>query len=101
MRSFVPIIRTIQKSNICYNFRYNNKPNEFLIECDIRPKTDLDHLILSEIYNTVEFLKKHRYDPSEIYEGELLEELKSVGDPVEEPLNIINDFIYVLNTMGE
>ncbi len=61
----------------------------------------MDDIIRAEISDTVEFLKEHRYDPSEIYEGELLEELKSVPDPAEEPLKIIHDFMDVLETMGE
>lgn len=82
-------------------FRYNCKPTEYLLECDIRTKDDLDEHILEEVQDTVEFLKEHRYDPSEIYDGELLEELKAVPDPTEEPLNIIKDFLDVLNTMGK
>lgn len=66
----------------------------------MRKKDSLDDVIRSEISDTVEFLKEHRYDPSEIYEGDLLEELRSVPDPAEEPLNIIRDFVDVLDTMG-
>lgn len=82
-------------------FRYNCKPVEYLIECDMRLEDDLDSIILEEVSDTVSFLEDHRYDPSEIYEGELLEELKTVPDPTEEPLNIINDFMDVLNKMGK
>ncbi|XP_065199938.1 endoribonuclease Dcr-1 [Planococcus citri] len=87
-------------SDIVSILRYNCKPTEFLCECDTRKTDSLDEIILEEIQDTVEFLKEHRYDPSEIYEGDLLEELKAVPDPTEEPLNIINDFLDVLNTMG-
>lgn len=86
----------------CYLFfiRYNCKPKEYLIECNVRQKDQLDEAIKHEITSTVEFLKEHRYDPSEIYEGELLEELRSVPDPAEEPLKIIYDFADVFETMG-
>lgn len=70
------------------------------MECNIRNKDELDDIIRAEISDTITFLKEHRYDPSEIYEGELLEELKSVPDPAKEPLNIINNFIDVLDSMG-
>lgn len=83
-----------------YFFRYNCKPKEYLIECNVRRKDHLDHAIRLEIQSTLEFLKEHRYDPSEIYDGELLQELQSVPDPAEEPLKIINDFADVFETMG-
>lgn len=72
-----------------------------MIECSVRTKDELDAVIRTEVIDTVRFLEEHRYDPSEIYEGELLEELKSIPPPEEEPLNIINDFVDVLNTMGK
>lgn len=81
-------------------FRYNCKPKEYLIECNVREKDHLDQAIKTEIKSTMEFLKEHRYDPSEIYDGELLQELQSVPDPAEEPLKIIHDFADVFETMG-
>ncbi|XKL67863.1 hypothetical protein PGB90_003354 [Kerria lacca] len=87
-------------SDVVSILKYNCKPTEYLVECNIRNKDELDDIIRAEISDTITFLKEHRYDPSEIYEGELLEELKSVPDPAKEPLNIINNFIDVLDSMG-
>lgn len=83
-----------------YVFRFNCKPKEYLIECNVRGKDHLDNAIKVEIKSTLEFLEEHRYDPSEIYDGELLQELQSVPDPAEEPMRIINDFADVFETMG-
>lgn len=46
-------------------------------------------------------MKDHRFDPSEIYQGdEFLEELKSIPDPTKEPLEFLDSYISTLHEMG-
>nr|CAD7454254.1 unnamed protein product [Timema tahoe] len=47
-----------------------------------------------------EFLDDHRYDPSELYEDEFLEELQGIPDPKIDPQSILSDFLDVLHTLG-
>lgn len=46
------------------------------------------------------FLKDHRYDPSEIYQEEFLEDIQKIPDPTEKPCEIVEDFLHVLRTLG-
>lgn len=45
-------------------------------------------------------MNDHRYDPSEIYSDELLEEFKNIPDPKKEPLDFLNQFTDVLDEFG-
>lgn len=47
------------------------------------------------------FLDDHRYDPFEIYDDEFRDELQNVPDPKIEPLEMIQDFLYILHRLGE
>uniref|UniRef100_A0A6P7H6F8 ribonuclease III n=1 Tax=Diabrotica virgifera virgifera TaxID=50390 RepID=A0A6P7H6F8_DIAVI len=76
------------------------RPHETLIEC---PKNEPDSLydeIKNIIKMAIEFLKDHRYDPSEIYEDDLLEELKQVPDPRTVPLELLEEFLEILKDLG-
>lgn len=61
----------------------------------------MDEVVLREVSNTVNWIKDHRHDPSEIYDDEFLEDLKKIPDPNIDPLKIIDDFLDVLETMGK
>lgn len=46
------------------------------------------------------FLRDHRYDPTEIYNDEFLEDIQKIPDPKQEPCSMIEDFLYILRTLG-
>ncbi|XP_048515053.1 endoribonuclease Dcr-1 isoform X2 [Athalia rosae] len=46
------------------------------------------------------FLCDHRYDPTEIYTDEFLEDIQKIPDPKQEPCSMIEDFLYILRTLG-
>lgn len=87
-------------SDILTILRYNIRPKEVLLECEDHQPCELSEVLANEIYNLQEFLLDHRYDPTEIYEDNFLDELKDIPDPKKDPFEIIDDFLEVLNTMG-
>lgn len=46
------------------------------------------------------FMKDHRYDPTEIYTDEFLEDIQKIPNPTDKPREMIHDFLYVLETLG-
>lgn len=50
---------------------------------------------------TVEFLDDHRYDPSEIYDEEFLEDFINIPNPKQDPFNLLNNFRQILKSMGK
>lgn len=57
----------------------------------------MDDILLT----AVEFLEDHRYDPSEIYEEEFVDDIKDIPSPKRDPNSIIEDFQNILHTMGK
>lgn len=80
--------------------RLSCRPREHIIECGELEISDL-HTELNDIVNELKvFLIDHRYDPSEIYADEFLEELKQIPDPKVQPLQLLEDFLLILNELG-
>lgn len=76
------------------------RPRERILECEDMTPTTLQQELKEKIDLVKEFLHDHRYDPSEIYEDEFLEELKYIPDPKQQPLQLLDDFLHVLEDMG-
>lgn len=87
-------------SDIVTVLRYCTTPIEIILQC--APPTECEvTTFLRDLINTqLAFLKEHRFDPSEIYSDEFLEEIKSYPDPKEEPLNALQEYLDVLNELG-
>lgn len=82
-------------------YRYSSKPKEVVLECAEFEESEL-RLYLDDILLTaVEFLEDHRYDPSEIYEEEFVDDIKDIPSPKRDPNSIIEDFQNILHTMGK
>lgn len=86
-------------SNVVSVLRYGTKPHEVVLECGPYLPSEIDVLIENEINNALAFLKDHRYDPNEIYEG-FMEELQDVPNPTLEPEEIFKELLDVLHNLG-
>lgn len=87
-------------SEIVTLIRLSCHPRESIIECPKNEQLELQLQIKTIIEHTKLFLLEHRYDPSEIYDDELLEELKEVPNPKNTPLVLLNDFLEILEDLG-
>ncbi|XP_066598004.1 endoribonuclease Dcr-1 [Prorops nasuta] len=87
-------------SDILSILRYSPKPKEFVIEYDSFEKGELYEALKNSALHAIEFLKDHRYDPTEIYTEEFLEEIQKIPDPTEKPREMMRDFLEVLETLG-
>ncbi|KAJ8968365.1 hypothetical protein NQ317_009528 [Molorchus minor] len=87
-------------SEILTLIRLSCRPYESIIECGKKSYSDL-HIKLSKIISEAkEFLLQHRYDPSEIYDDDLLEELREIPDPKYTPLQLLDEFQEILEDLG-
>lgn len=86
-------------SNVVSGLRYGSRPHEVILEYNPYSPSDIDTIIENEINNALDFLKDHRYDPNEIYEG-FIEELQDHPDPRIEPEEIFKELLDVLHTLG-
>ncbi|CAG9855440.1 unnamed protein product [Phyllotreta striolata] len=87
-------------SEIVTLIRLSCRPHECIIECPGWEGHDLEEYIKTIVTDTIEFLLDHRFDPSEIYDDELLEEFKQVPDPRDVPLKLLNEFLEILEDLG-
>jgi endoribonuclease Dicer len=87
-------------SDLLSILRYSPKPNEYMLEYKINESTDIENFIKECTNFTMDFLNDHRYDPTEIYSEEFLEDIKKIPDPTEKPCEMIQDFVYILETLG-
>nr|CAD7399754.1 unnamed protein product [Timema cristinae] len=87
-------------SCLLLRYRYCSKPVELVVECAPHTPSTLDETLEQVIMGAREFLDDHRYDPSELYEDEFLEELQGIPDPKIDPQSILSDFLDVLHTLG-
>ncbi|KAL3280298.1 hypothetical protein HHI36_017788 [Cryptolaemus montrouzieri] len=87
-------------SEIVTLIRLSCRPKEHIIECAKISPDDIYYLIKEEIHLARSFLLEHRFDPSEIYEADLLEEMQQAPDPVEEPIKLLNSLLEILEDMG-
>lgn len=87
-------------SEIVTLIRLSCRPRESIIDCPKNQELELQLQIKSIINHAKLFLLEHRYDPSEIYDDDLLEELKEVPNPKDTPLQLLNDFLEILEDLG-
>lgn len=80
--------------------RLSCRPREHIVECDALEVSDLHTELRNIVVGQKEFLFDHRYDPSEIYEDEFLEELKQIPDPKIQPIQLLEDFLLILDELG-
>lgn len=83
-------------SDLLSILRYSPKPKEYMLAYKIESRTDIEDYL----QECTSFLQDHRYDPTEIYSEEFLEEIKKIPDPREKPLELIQEFVYILETLG-
>ncbi|KAJ2942401.1 hypothetical protein O0L34_g16006 [Tuta absoluta] len=84
------------------------KPMEVLVEHNGPPESselppeyvELEQYMRNLVNDAVAFLEQHRYDPTEIYGEDLYEEFMNIPNPVIEPKQIFNQFLYVLDELG-
>lgn len=87
-------------SEVVTLIRLSYHPHESIIECSKMNPLDLDSQIVMVVQNIKTFLLEHRFDPSEIYEGDLLEEMKEVPDPTDIPLKLLDELLEILRDLG-
>lgn len=75
-------------------------PHEHILECGQMVSLPIYDTLRCHILKAKEFILDHRFDPSEIYSDEFLEELRRVPDPKVQPLEILNDILHVLEGLG-
>ncbi|XP_011149855.1 endoribonuclease Dcr-1 [Harpegnathos saltator] len=80
--------------------RYSPKPREYVVEYSKGEKGDLYNTLENLVLDATEFLRDHRYDPTEIYNDEFFEDIQKIPDPREKPLEMMQDFLYILETLG-
>ncbi|XP_012529231.1 endoribonuclease Dcr-1 [Monomorium pharaonis] len=80
--------------------RYSPKPREYVVEYDRGEKKDLYNTLKSCVLHAIEFLRDHRYDPMEIYTEEFYEDIQKIPDPIQKPFEMMQDFLYILETLG-
>lgn len=103
-------------SDIVSVLRYCHAPVELLLQC-APPATvtangdgggdasgsggSLNALLRDLVGTRLAFLRQHRFDPSEIYDdAELMEEMRRYPDPKAEPLQMLCEFLDVLDELG-
>lgn len=87
-------------SEIVTQIRLSSKPKEIIMECVQSVENSLQTSIRETVLDAITFLTEHRYDPSEIYAEEFLEEIRNVPDPKEKPLMLLHDFLALLEELG-
>lgn len=87
-------------SDLLSILRYSPKPKEYMLGYKIEERKDEERYLRECTDVTMEFLHDHRYDPTEIYSEEFLEDIKKIPDPTEKPCEMIREFLYILETLG-
>ncbi|OXU22125.1 hypothetical protein TSAR_000757 [Trichomalopsis sarcophagae] len=87
-------------SDLLSILRYSPKPKEYLLAYKIEDKKVVEKVITDFASFTLNFLSDHRYDPTEIYSEEFLEDIKKIPNPVHKPCQMIEEFLRILNTLG-
>lgn len=73
---------------------------EIVLQCAVPSESELTIYLRDLIATNRAFLTDHRYDPSEIYSDDLLEELQKVPSPHTEPLAFLDQFLHILDEFG-
>ncbi|KAL0111364.1 hypothetical protein PUN28_012927 [Cardiocondyla obscurior] len=80
--------------------RYSPKPREYVVEYDKGENKDLYNTLKNCVQHAIDFLRDHRYDPMEIYTEEFYEDIQKIPDPIQKPFEMMQDFLYILETLG-
>lgn len=95
--------RAESASDIVTVLRYCNAPVELLLQCAPpadAPPCALTAFLRDLVHTRLAFLREHRFDPSEIYSDEFLEEMQNYPDPKAEPIELLHEFLAVLDELG-
>ncbi|CAH0731194.1 unnamed protein product, partial [Brenthis ino] len=84
------------------------KPKEVIIEYSPQVSSEdlpdiyveLERYMKDTVYDALDFINEHRYDPTEIYGEDLYEEFMKIPDPTVDPKQIFMEFLYVLEQLG-
>ncbi|XP_034941920.1 endoribonuclease Dcr-1 [Chelonus insularis] len=87
-------------SDILSILRYSSKPKEYIIEYKTGVKSKLQEKLEEHVSDAMNFLNDHRYDPTEIYQDEFLEDIQKIPDPTQKPREMLQDFLTILETLG-
>ncbi|XP_057322271.1 endoribonuclease Dcr-1 isoform X2 [Microplitis mediator] len=87
-------------SDILSILRYSSKPKEYVVEYKTGTKGTLHSVLEKVIVDAMNFLDDHRYDPTEIYQDEFLEDIQKIPDPTAKPRELLQDFSIILETLG-
>ncbi|KAJ8664854.1 hypothetical protein QAD02_006516 [Eretmocerus hayati] len=87
-------------SDLTSILRYSPKPKEYLLEYKIEERKKAEDDVREWTNSVISFLKDHRYDPTEIYDEEFLEDIKKIPNPTEKPFEMIEEFLHILETLG-
>ncbi|OAD58870.1 Endoribonuclease Dicer [Eufriesea mexicana] len=87
-------------SDILSILRYSPKPKEYVVEYTKSEKGELHTTIENYILHAIDFLRDHRHDPTEIYNEEFYEDIQKIPDPTEKPFEMMQDFLYILDSLG-
>ncbi|XP_015439626.1 PREDICTED: endoribonuclease Dcr-1 [Dufourea novaeangliae] len=87
-------------SDILSVLRYSPKPKEYIVEYSGNEKEELYNTIENYVLHVIEFLRDHRHDPTEIYTEEFYEDIQKIPDPTGKPIEMMQDFLHVLETLG-
>ncbi|GAB0099255.1 Endoribonuclease Dcr-1 [Sergentomyia squamirostris] len=87
-------------SDIVTLLRYCTKPQEIIVQSAPLACNQLIFCLAQLVQSKIDYLKDHRFDPTEIYSEEYYDELKNIPDPKDEPLIFLNDFLQVLKEFG-
>ncbi|XP_053994558.1 endoribonuclease Dcr-1 isoform X1 [Hylaeus volcanicus] len=87
-------------SDILSILRYSPKPKEYVVEYSENKKGELYSTIENYTLHAIEFLRDHRHDPIEIYTDEFYEDIQKIPDPTKKPFEMMQDFLYILQTLG-
>lgn len=87
-------------SDIVTVLRYCSKPIEIILQCAPPASNELTDFLRDLVLTRQCFIRDHRFDPSEIYSDDFLEELQSIPDPKKEPLRFLDNFLEILEELG-
>ncbi|CAH0562212.1 unnamed protein product [Brassicogethes aeneus] len=87
-------------SEIVTLIRLSCRPKETIIVCPKTMSLTLYDSIKLLVIRAKNFLNDHRYDPSEIYGDDLLDDYDDVPDPKVQPIELLDNFLSILDDLG-
>ncbi|CAG0914915.1 unnamed protein product [Notodromas monacha] len=88
-------------SEITSILRLSSKCREIIVECDEPQESDLSIALRKVVWEAIDFIDNHVYNPCAIYGEEMLKEyFPDMPDPGKEPLSILYKFLEILDCLG-